>query len=306
MLLFFTRQFVLERKQTAFTVEPPGYEGMRITMQYFIDVQGKLPVVEFKTTYQADRNFAIHYHRNYELYYFVEGDADYLVEGKEYHLTPNSLLLLSPYAFHGVRINSSKPYTRCAVHFSSEYLSPEHRSLLLSPFPGSQINNPQEIFYEHTESFGLKLYLEHLIVSQKQPSPVREELYTIYMEALLSQIYIMSRTLTPSCVTNSTPDTIREVLNYLNAHVTENITLDALSERFFISKYYMNRAFKKATGSTVIEYLLYKRVVLARYFLHNGMTAAEAAVQAGFGDYSGFYRAHRKLFGCGPGKERNG
>ena len=127
-------------------------------MQYFIDVQGKLPVVEFKTTYQADRNFAIHYHRNYELYYFVEGDADYLVEGKEYHLTPNSLLLLSPYAFHGVRINSSKPYTRCAVHFSSEYLSPEHRSLLLSPFPGSQINNPQEIFYEHTESFGLKLY----------------------------------------------------------------------------------------------------------------------------------------------------
>ena len=68
----------------------------------------------------------------------------------------------------------------------------------------------------------------------------------------------------------------------------------------------MNRAFKKDTGTTVMDYLIYKRVVMARQLMLNGFTASDAANETGFGDYSTFYRAYKKVMGCRPGADRPG
>ena len=76
-------------------------------------VSGK---VNFTTSHMKSDTFEVHYHSCYEIYYFLKGDADYMVEGREYHLTPHSLILLSPYVFHGVRVNSTTDYVRCP-HF---------------------------------------------------------------------------------------------------------------------------------------------------------------------------------------------
>ena len=116
----------------------------------------------------------------------------------------------------------------------------------------------------------------------------------------------MCQTLRPSTPDSSASGTITDIIRYLNEHLTEPVTLDELSGRFFISKYYMNRAFKKATGTTVMDYLIYKRVVMARQLMLNGFTAADAANETGFGDYSTFYRAYKKVMGCRPGADRTG
>ena len=57
---------------------------------------------------------------------------------------------------------------------------------------------------------------------------------------------------------------------------------------------------RQATGTTVARYILYKRMTIARKELAMGTPAAEAASRAGFGDYSSFFRAYRKMFGCAP------
>lgn len=59
-------------------------------------VSGK---VNFTTSHMKSDTFEVHYHSCYEIYYFLKGDADYMVEGREYHLTPHSLILLSPLRF---------------------------------------------------------------------------------------------------------------------------------------------------------------------------------------------------------------
>lgn len=259
--------------------------------------------VHYETSQYLSKDYGIHYHEHYELYYFIEGDADYIVEGKEYHLTPHSLLLLSPYSFHGVRVNSNAPYTRCYIYFSPEIFPPGQRDLLLSAFPDKQKNSPQEVFYEHTETYHLLTYLENLVASQHQSEDIRITYFDIFTNALLAQINLMSQALHPSPVTNRAPKNVRNVLKYINEHLTENITLDDLSERFFISKHYLNRAFKKATGTTVIDYLIYKRVIHARQLLYNGVNAQSACLQSGFSDYSSFYRAYKKTFGCSPSKD---
>ena len=260
-------------------------------------------LIHHETSHYTSNDFGIHYHEHYELYYFVEGDADYMVEGKEYHLTPHSLLLLSPYSFHGVRVNSNAPYTRYYIYFSPEIFPPEQRDLLLSAFPGNKKNSPQEVFYEHTESYQLLTYLEHLAAVQQQPEELLSQYFDIYTSALLARINLMSQALHPSPVTNKAPENIRKVLKYLNEHLTDNITLDELAGRFYISKHYLNRAFKKATGTTVIDYLISKRTIRARQLMHNGLNATDACMQCGFSDYSVFYRAYKKTFGHSPSKD---
>ncbi len=260
-------------------------------------------LINYETSYKTSTDFGIHYHDHYELYYFIEGDADYIVEGKEYHLTPHSLLLLSPYSFHGVRVNSNAPYTRFYIYFSPEIFPPEQRELLLSAFPENRKNSPQEVFYEHTEAYQLLNYLTHLYQSQQQSEELRTQYFDIYTSALLAQINLMSQALHPSPVTNKAPQNIHEVMKYLNEHLSENITLEDLAQRFYISKHYLNRAFKKATGTTVIDYLIYKRIIRARHLMRNGLSATDASIQAGFNDYSVFYRAYKKTFGCNPSKD---
>ena len=256
--------------------------------------------IEFVTSNEPNGSYYIHSHHFYEIYYFVCGNADYLVEGKEYHLTPHSLILLSPNVFHGVRINTSESYTRCAVHFPADAVSPERRQLLLDAFPGNGKYSSREVFYEHTASFGLQPLLEQLIASQSLPAPQREEFYEIFLEAYLAAISLSGHSLTPTSPETIVLDTITEIISYLNSHLTDHLTLDGLSEHFFISKYYMNRAFKKATGTTVIDYVIYKRVIYARQLLLNGETAENAALLSGVGDYSSFYRAFKKVFEQSP------
>ena len=96
----------------------------------------------------------------------------------------------------------------------------------------------------------------------------------------------------------------QEILRYINEHLTERLTLEELADKFYMSKNHLTAIFKRAAGTTVARYILYKRMTIARKELAEGTPAAEAAIKAGFGDYSSFFRAYRKMFGCAPSDQQ--
>jgi len=73
-----------------------------------------------------------------------------------------------------------------------------------------------------------------------------------------------------------------------------------LAHRFFVSKYYLCRAFKRQSGSSIHNYINLKRVLYAKRLIESGETASHAAYMVGFGDYSAFYRAYMKHIGSSP------
>ncbi|HKM35527.1 MAG TPA: AraC family transcriptional regulator [Lachnospiraceae bacterium] len=262
--------------------------------------------VVFKKTNHILEHYEYHFHDVYEIYYFISGDANYLVEGKEYHLTPNSLILLSPYVLHSVKVNSTADYVRCCLFFRPEDIILERRSFLLSCFPGqSKYTDQREIFFEHTEVYNLEVYFRNFTRLNDLSGENKIQYHPIFLEALLSQIHFMSQTIHQSKVTNDTSTKIADMIHYLNEHMTEDISLDDLARRFYLSKYYITRAFKKITGTTIMNYLTHKRIILARQFMLNGDTASEASNKVGFSDYSAFFRAYKKILGHSPSMEKN-
>ena len=116
---------------------------------------------------------------------------------------------------------------------------------------------------------------------------------------ILSEIIVTLSVTLPAPPEESEPLGIR-VMRYLNDHLTEKIKLSELAQHFFVSKYYICRAFRMQNGVSILQYLTEKRVYLARQLMEQGRTAFSAGMQAGFGDYSSFYRAYTRVIGHAP------
>ncbi len=92
---------------------------------------------------------------------------------------------------------------------------------------------------------------------------------------------------------------LKSVLHYLDEHYTEPISLDRLSEQFYISKYYLSREFKKEYGITVIQYVLTKKITNAKELLrYSNASIEEIARICGIDDASYFNKVFRKMEGC--------
>lgn len=63
------------------------------------------------------------------------------------------------------------------------------------------------------------------------------------------------------------------------------------------------RKFKQETGYTLHNYIVNKRLLMARTLISNGMPVTKAAQESGFAEYSTFSRAYRKQFKTNPSEE---
>lgn len=93
---------------------------------------------------------------------------------------------------------------------------------------------------------------------------------------------------------------ILAILSYLNDHLTEDVSIDNLSARFFLSRYYLMHTFKQQTGYTIGGYILAKRLFLARELIAEGKPITDICYACGFKNYSTFSRAYKKSFGESP------
>ena len=91
-----------------------------------------------------------------------------------------------------------------------------------------------------------------------------------------------------------------QILNYINQHLFDDISLDNLAKKFFISKTTLIRIIKNSTGSTPWNYITIKRLNCAKTMLENGHSPNEVCFSCGYKDYSSFFRAYKNHFGKSP------
>lgn len=94
-------------------------------------------------------------------------------------------------------------------------------------------------------------------------------------------------------------DKLKDVRSYLDEHYTGDISLDQLAERFYISKYYLSREFKKEYGTTIIQYVLAKKITNAKELLrYSNASIEDIARLCGIDDASYFNKVFKKMEGC--------
>lgn len=242
---------------------------------------------------EGEIHFPPHCHDRYEIYCFFSGRADFKAEGGACQPEPGSVLLLDRSRFHSNTAwgEPSQPYRRLVLHLAPELLYPEERPLL-------ELFRRPEILYPNAWQRGLQGRVQALERAALLPENVREIAIRTEMVGVLVELFAMSDDAVAGA--QGEQGRIREVLDYINANLTGPLTLEGLAERFYMSRNSLARAFKRATGSTVPDYILYKRMALARILLQAGHPLGVAARECGYSDYSTFYRCYRKVFGQSP------
>ena len=101
------------------------------------------------------------------------------------------------------------------------------------------------------------------------------------------------------------PGAKRRVLEYMDAHFNEQLTLESLARVAGLSAHHFARAFRQSTGEPPHQYLLRRRIERATEMLKQPeLPLSEIALAVGFSDHSHFARHFRRLVGMSPGAAR--
>lgn len=257
-------------------------------------------IATFHDGARKTEQFDMHYHTVYEFYYLIDGDVDFLVEGTEYHMEPDSIMLFAPYVHHGIRVNSPENYRCFVMQFDTSLITEDYRSQLLEAFPNRSELEMKKIYYTNAQEYSLFPFCQTLVNCISQKNSFARKLRPIYLEALLAQLSLMYRRSHLSDTDYISSETISKVIDYIHAHLSEKITLTEISKYFYISENHLNRLFRKTVGTTVMDYVLHKRIEYAQRLFKKGFSATEVATKVGFNDYTAFYRAHKKITGYPP------
>ena len=101
------------------------------------------------------------------------------------------------------------------------------------------------------------------------------------------------------------PGAKRRVLEYVDAHFDEQLTLESLASVARLSVHHFARAFRQSTGEPPHQYVLRRRIERATEMLKESeLPLSEIALAVGFSDHSHFARHFRRLVGMSPGAAR--
>ena len=97
------------------------------------------------------------------------------------------------------------------------------------------------------------------------------------------------------------PARLRRVLEYIEAHLGENVSLSELAEVADLSLFHFAKLFKQSVGESPHQFVLRRRVERAKELLRNPeMSVLEASVRAGFADQRHFSKIFRRMVGASP------
>lgn len=240
--------------------------------------------------------FEQHCHEFYELLYIVRGNGKYIAEGIEYPLHPHALFLEPPYEYHSVYPDSNRTYERIVLHFESSVLPDAVKNLPLLHQKSGTYFSLQTPDSPVCASFDVLHTLDERSHGQTFQASENEALLC----STLTQILLLLTNEHPVPPHAEESGTVRRIIEYLNQHLTEELSLDDLAKEFFISKYHLCRLFRSQTGASIFTYFNTKRMALAKQLLKSGDTATVVAAKLGYKEYSAFYRAYRKQTGESP------
>lgn len=246
---------------------------------------------------------AYHYHTFHKIIFLLAGRTGYAVEGERYQLEPGDFVLVGRGSIHRPEPESGIFYERMIL-----YISPEFLSRISTPDCdlGSCFTRAQADF-RYVYRSGLDDRLKPLLQRLEQAVSDTEFGADLLRRSLFAQLMLeVSRAaLRSRSISASSGDAkIVSILQYLNLHLAEQLSIDDLAARFYISKFHMMRRFRQETGYTIHSYMAEKRLLQARQLLREGKGVTEVCEQVGYQDYSTFARAYRRMFGNAPSADR--
>ena len=261
---------------------------------------------DFELYYYEDRALPkvdLHAHNYYEFYFFLEGDVEMQIGEKMYPVEFGDIMLIPPCLPHRPNIKSQDaPYRRFVFWISRDYCnhllqsSPDYAYIM-------QYVETEKSYIFHTDQMAfhtIQSKLLRLLEEMHAKKFGRDTQISICINDLILSLNRLAYEQNTPKRKNSEYMLYQQVAQYIEDHIEDNLSLEVLAKKFYVSKYHIAHVFKDNIGISIHQFITKKRLVLCKDAISGKMNITEAYQKFGFGDYSSFYRAFKKEFGISP------
>lgn len=245
-----------------------------------------------------------HYHDSFEIYFTLTEGYRFVVNDKVYPFERGDLYVFNQFDIHHT-IFSSEVREIYVVHFNPQFIR--------------DLSTPQANLFQCFSGRGLD-FSHRVHTTPKQTKELTELFqkaihyyesngygYETYQKILLTEILLMMNIIYQSpeidqagCKREMHLDKVGPIVDYINSHISEDLSLDHLAKTFYLNKDYLGNIFKNATCFTIKEYIISKRMILAKQYLLENEPISGVMEKVGFNDYSYFINTFKKRVGVTP------
>lgn len=230
----------------------------------------------------------------YELIYLVSGEGGLKIEGSFLPFEGEAVYLIKPLTYYEICVDDGGALDRYHLSFSSADIDANLLSSLKSMF---EENSGCAIIKDFSATD-----LRRVFSGSSFAKKISPEAREAYLSSMLQQIVIIISAAKTKRSHIASDEFASQVVDFISEAIENNrfLTLDEIAKTFFVSKFYLCRAFKSYSGISVHAYINRKRILLAKQHIDAGMSAGAAAEAVGYQEYSAFYRAYVNVMGVSP------
>ena len=261
---------------------------------------------DYEIYYYKDVNMDqvdMHSHDYYEFYFFLEGEVSIEIAGTPHRLEYGDVLLIPPGIPHRPLIAcDTAPYRRFVFWITAEYLNRLMEQYSAYGYLMQYVQTKRDyLFHNDRITFNaIQTKVIRLIEETRGNRFGRAARIALCIADLVLHlnrtVYEQKHVKTP----RAERSLYENLTDYIEDHLDEELSLETLADRFFVSKYHIAHIFKDNIGISIHQYIQKKRLSACRDAIQNGTKITEAYLMYGFQDYSGFFRAFKKEYGMSP------
>ena len=284
--------------------------------RYFEPDRVPLRVIESR---HGDQPIPEHSHDFIELVFFAEGESVHDYAGKQFPLAPGDVFIIHPGEPHAYVESKKARVLNCI--FLAEALMPDIEYLkrmdgffdlvMVDPFFRSETGLRGKM---HLDS-ATRIRVEELLTAMHQELERKQSGFEAAARAMLVQLLVLvaryraqlnsEAQAADSEELSGKRTLIRDCIRYIEEHYPEEIRLDNLADRAYLSPEYFSKVFKRLTSQTPIEFINSVRLDKAKQLLaSSSLSVTEIAYRTGFHDGNYFSRLFKKTTGFTPGDYR--
>lgn len=250
-------------------------------------------------------NLPVHWHEEFEITLVQKGTCIYQINLHPYKISQGDILILPPGMLHGTGEQPETEFITDSFVFCLDMLESQRTDSctteFFAPLTSGMLRFPVYLPAEDSmarllgESFEKirKTFLQKPLGYELE---IKSELLHLFF-LLYSQVPYQRSSQEYGDITEK----LKLVLQFIQEHYQQGITVKELAELCHFSEYHFMRFFKRHMNMTSIEYLNQYRLEMAsRQLAETNLSVTSIALESGFNNISYFNRVFKRKFGVTP------
>ncbi|WMJ87321.1 GH39 family glycosyl hydrolase [Anaerocolumna sp. MB42-C2] len=249
--------------------------------------------VPIRVSIQRMENTTRHWHGSIEIYLVLSGDITVILESETFHLIEDDILLINSNQLHEIHCNDNVVAVLQIKHsYFKQWIND-------STF--FEVNS--SIFHNKSRFLELKRSIAKLIYLNYNNTDCDDLLCISHSYQLLHELVKNFKCNDTKLTGNKSKNLkrLKGIIEYLNDNYTENITLNTVAEREYLSASYLSHFFEKNMGVSFFNFLTGIRMNHAvNDLLNTNLTIEQIAANNGFANSRYFVSCFKKEYGILP------